>query len=53
MSWFGWLTKGHYEVSALDRLIGAAEVISALGVAYGALWVIVQVQKWNRKRKHS
>lgn len=34
MEYFGWLTKGHYQVSFLDRLIFLGEVIfiCAIGI---------------------
>lgn len=43
MQWFGWLTKGHYEVTMLDRMLvfGEMLVVILIGiifyVAYEAL----------------
>lgn len=37
MEWFGWLTKGHYQLTLLDKLIGLAEltVLVLIGCAIG------------------
>lgn len=51
MEWFGWLTKGHYQVTLLDRLTGVAEVFVVLGVAYGLLWTKIKFNRWQRKRR--
>ena len=40
MTWFGWLTKGHYEVSELDKLIGFGEVTAALLLFIGLVLLV-------------
>lgn len=50
MSWFGWLTKGHYEVTLLDRVIGFSEFAVVVFVALGALYAWAAVEKFRRRR---
>lgn len=51
MGWFGWLTKGHYEVSFLDKLIGFGE-LTLLIIVFVALYVSYQgIRNFFRSKK--
>jgi hypothetical protein len=53
MSWFGWLTKTKMEVTGLDELIAAGELITLIVVGT-ALWIVfVGLKQSPRKRKRS
>lgn len=47
VDWFGWLTKGHYQISMLDRLIGLGEFVAALAVFVA----VAAMFDWIRKRR--
>ena len=50
MQWFGWLTKGHYEVTVLDRLIAFGEFAVAVVVCVLS-WIVITTIKQKMRRK--
>lgn len=45
MTWFGWLTKGKCEVSALDGLTFAGELIFAIVICFLIIYGLSRVVK--------
>lgn len=51
MEWFGWLTKGQYEVSILDRLIFIGELVIVVFAIFAPLaWLEVRRKKKRLSR---
>jgi hypothetical protein len=48
-SWFGWLTKGHYQVTALDHMIEIAEIMVIFVVLVSLLYAYVWICKTLRR----
>lgn len=51
MQWFGWLTKGHYEVTLLDRIVGFGEFTVLVAFCLAAWVVGGEVRRQLRRRK--
>ena len=43
MTWFGWLTKGYYEITLLDRLIGVLEMSVSVIIIMFIYYLIASV----------
>lgn len=51
IEYFGWITKGHFEVTTLDRCIGLVEVLILLAVIFLPL-SYYEVNNRKRKRRY-
>jgi len=46
---FGWITKGQYQLSFLDNIIGIIEIF---GGTFLILWIILSIKELIEKFKH-
>lgn len=50
MSWFGWITKTKMEVTGLDELISAGEMLALIAVG-GTVWIGIELLRDRRRKK--
>lgn len=50
MSWFGWLTKSKFEVTALDEIVLAAEVTFLFVIVAYFFHMHDKYKRWKRRK---
>lgn len=46
MTWFGWLTKGQYEISAIDKFICLGEILGLLLIVFIVYAYACKIRRW-------
>ncbi len=49
---FGWITKGQYNLSFLDSIIGTIEIFVGIFLIFLILYVILSIKELIEKFKH-
>jgi hypothetical protein len=50
IDWFGWLTKGHCEVTGADKVIASLEVLG-VGLVVMIVWFLIDQRKQRQRIK--